>query len=285
MTLVWGALSLGAVYALVAIGYNIVFIASKSFNFAHAQLIMIGTFVAYGGLVTLAWHPLLVAVLAAGVVGLIALVEDRIAIRPVNDHHMLLVTTLGAATLFNGATQLIWGSQPLRVPFLGGNEVTEILGGRVAPVEIALIVVAIGFVVVFALVTRHTKLGLALLGMAEDNEAARLRGINVRRLALAAFVLSGVVAGLSGLVVGPKTFAVATLGSALALKGFVVLAIGGFGSMPGVLVGGVLVGLAEALASRYLGSEFAHLTVFVMLIAILMIRPTGLFIRSTERTV
>ncbi|MGJ3509303.1 branched-chain amino acid ABC transporter permease [Enemella sp. A6] len=285
MTLVWGALSLGAVYALVAIGYNIVYIASKSFNFAHAQLMMIGTFIAYTGLMVWGWNPLIVAVLAAVLVAAVALVEERLAVRPVDDHHMLLVTTLGAATLLNGATQLVWGAQALRVPFFAGGEVLTVLGGRVAPVEIALILVAILFVVAFALVTKRTKLGLALLGMAEDNEAARLRGVHVRRLAMAAFVFSGMVAGLTGMVVGPKTFAVATLGSALALKGFVVLAIGGFGSMPGVLVGGALVGLVESFAARYLGSEFATLSVFVMLIAILMIRPTGLFVRSVERTV
>ncbi len=96
---------------------------------------------------------------------------------------------------------------------------------------------------------------------------------------------AGALAGLLGILVGPKTFAVATLGSSLALKGFVVLAIGGFGSMPGTLVGGLIVGLAEAWASRYLGGEYANLTVFVILVAILLLRPAGLFVRAKERVV
>lgn len=285
MTLIWGALALGAVYALVAIGYNMIFIASKTFNFAHAQLIMVGTFVAYTGLASWQLPVLVVGILAALVVGLLAAVEERVAVRPVIDPHMLLITTLGVATALDGITQLIWGGQPLRVPFFAGDSVTTVLGGRVYPVELALILVVIGFVILFNIITRRTKLGLALIGMSEDREAAQLRGINVRRLAFGVFVLSGMVAGAVGLFVGPKTFAVATLGTALALKGFVVLAIGGFGSMSGTLIGGVVVGMVEASAARFLGSEFAALSVLAVLLVILMARPTGLFGSRQGRTV
>lgn len=285
MTLIWGALALGAVYALVAIGYNMIFIASKTFNFAHAQLIMVGTFVAYTGLASWQLPILVVGILAAVVVGLVAAVEERVAVRPVIDPHMLLITTLGVATALDGITQLIWGGQPLRVPFFAGDSVTTVLGGRVYPVELGLILLVIGFVILFNLITRRTKLGLALIGMSEDREAAQLRGINVRRLAFGVFVLSGMVAGAVGLFVGPKTFAVATLGTALALKGFVVLAIGGFGSMSGTLIGGVVVGMVEASAARFLGSEFAALSVLAVLLVILMARPTGLFGSRQGRTV
>jgi branched-chain amino acid transport system permease protein len=285
MTLIWGGLALGAVYAMVAVGYNIVYIASRTFNFAHAQLMMMGAFIAYSSLVS--WDlPWVLALLLAGVVvGAIAAVEERLAIRPVRDTHNILVTTLGAATIMDGAAQLIWGSQPLRVPFVAGEDAISLLGGRVRPVELTLIGVAILLVLVLVLISRRSLIGLALLGMAEDREAAQLRGVNVRATAFGAFVVAGVLAGLLGVFVGPKTFAVATLGAALALKGFVALAIGGFGSMPGTLVGGLLVGLAEAYAARYLGGEYANLTVFVILIAVLLIRPAGLFVRAKERVV
>jgi branched-chain amino acid transport system permease protein len=171
------------------------------------------------------------------------------------------------------------------VPFVAGEDAISLLGGRVRPVELTLIGVAILLVLVLVLISRRSLIGLALLGMAEDREAAQLRGVNVRATAFGAFVVAGVLAGLLGVFVGPKTFAVATLGAALALKGFVALAIGGFGSMPGTLVGGLLVGLAEAYAARYLGGEYANLTVFVILIAVLLIRPAGLFVRAKERVV
>lgn len=285
MTLIWSGLALGAVYALVAIGYNIVFVSSKTFNFAQAQLMMVGAFVAYFGIVILGLPTILAALLAAAAVGIVAYLEYISAIRPVRDSHNILVTTLGASIFLNGATQLIGGGEPLRVPFFAGDDAIDFLGGRVYPVEIALVVVVVLLVIGFGIYGRVSLTGLALRGMSEDSEAAQLRGVNIKHLAVMAFVFSGILAGALGVLVGPKTFAVATLGASLALKGFVVLAIGGFGSMPGTLVGGLLVGLAEALASRYLGGEYANLAVFVILIVVLLVRPAGLFVRSRERSV
>ncbi|MFI6433806.1 branched-chain amino acid ABC transporter permease, partial [Rhodococcus oryzae] len=273
------------VYTLVAIGYNIVFVSSNTFNFAQAQLMMVGTFVAYTGLVTLKLPVLVVAVMATVTVMILAGLEEVIAVRPVKDHQNQLVTTLGVATLIAGATQLIWGSEPLTVPFFGSNEPITLLGGRTYPVEIALLVLAIVLVVLLGQFSKRTVTGLALLGISEDREAAMLRGVNVRALALGAFAASGALAGFLGLFVGPKTFAVATLGSALAIKGFVALAIGGFGSLPGALVGGLTVGLVESFAALELGSEYSNIAVFVVLIAILMVRPAGLFGRVRERVV
>src|SRR5690606_21767596 len=132
----------------------------------------------------------------------------------------------------DGAAQLIWGTQPLTVPFVAGDRAINVLGGRAYPVELALIGLACLLVALIVLFTRRTKYGMALLAIAEDREAAQLRGINVRALAFAAFVASGLLAGFVGLFVGPATFAVSTLGASLALKGFVALAIGGFGSFP-----------------------------------------------------
>ncbi|MFD4182825.1 branched-chain amino acid ABC transporter permease [Rhodococcus sp. NPDC058514] len=285
MTLLWSGLALGAVYALVAIGYNIVYISSKAFNFAHAQLMMLGTFVAYTGLVTLDLPVIVVVIMAMLVVTVVAGLEEVLAIRPVSDHRTLLVTTLGVAILLDGVTQLLWGRDPLSVPFTGGNNVVEILGGRTYPAEIALLVVAVVLVVALSRFTKMSRYGLALVGISEDEEAAKLKGINVRAFIFAAFLLSGAIAGLLGVFVGPKTFAVATLGTSLALKGFVALAIGGFGSLYGALIGGLSVGVIEAVATYQLGAQYSNLTVFLVLIVILMIRPAGLFGKVKERVV
>jgi branched-chain amino acid transport system permease protein len=285
VTLVWSGLSLGAIYALVAVGYNIVFVSSGAFNFAHAQLIMLGAFVAYWGLTDLKLPVILVFLLAGVIVAGVAGLEERVAIRTVRDVEAQLVTTVGVATLLDGAIQRIWGSQPLEVPFFGPTGVWRVLGGRVFPVDLLLIAVAVLVATVLAGLSRRTLLGVALLAVSEDREAALLRGINVRALALGTFALSGMVAGLVGPIVGVKTFAVATLGSALALKGFVALAMGGFGSMPGALVGGLSVGLVEALSARYVGENYANTMVFALLLAILLLRPAGLFGRFRERQV
>jgi branched-chain amino acid transport system permease protein len=285
MTLIYAGLSLGAVYALVAIGYNIVFIASHSFNFAQAQLMMIGAFVTYSAYVTFGLPTIVVVPVAMAVVALLASVEERIAIRPVADHQTQLITTLGFGTILTGVAQLIWGTQPLQVPFAAGDTVLTIFGGRVFPVEVALVVFAVGLVVIISAYTRRRLSGLAIVAMSQDEEAATLRGIGVRKLAFASFAVTGMLSGLMGVVIGPKTFAVATLGAALALKGFVALAIGGFGSMYGGLLGGLIIGVVEQYVARYLGSHFSNLSVFVVLLLVLMIRPTGLFGRVQERMV
>jgi len=285
VTLIWSGLAIGAIYGLVALGYNIVFISSGAFNFAHAQLVMLGTFVAYWGLTVLRLPVVLVFVLAGAVVAGAAAVEERVAIRTVRGVEAQLVTTVGVATLLNGLTQLIWGPQALEVPFFGSSRVLTVLGGRVFPDDLALIGVGIGLGAVLTVVSRRTFIGVALLAMSEDREAASLRGINVRALALGAFAFSGLVAGLIGPVVGPKTFAVATLGTALALNGFVALAMGGFGSIGGGLIGGFAVGLISSLTARYLGDQYANTMVFAALLLILLLRPAGLFGKFGERVV
>lgn len=286
MTAIWSGLAIGAVYALVAIGYNLVFIAYATFNFAHAQLMMVGVFLAYWGLVVAELPVLLVFAAAAVGVGILALLEERIAISPVRGAHAHLITTLGMATLLDGITRVIWGDQVLRVPpALGSSANRTLLGGRVSTPELVLISSVLLITVGLIWYSRCSLTGLALLAMAEDREAAVLRGINVKRLAIGAFVATGVLAGATGPLVGPKTYAVSTLAAALALKGFVALAIGGFGSLPGALIGGYVVGLVESLSGRWLGSEYPTVMVFAVLVLILMLRPTGLFGRVRERMV
>ncbi|HVV10472.1 branched-chain amino acid ABC transporter permease [Amycolatopsis sp.] len=285
MNVIWAGLALGALYSLVALGYNIVFVSSNVFNFAHAQLLMLGTFLAFFGSVTLHLPPALVFPLAGVIVAAVAVLEERFAIRTVRGTEAQLVTTLGFATLLDGLTQVIWGGEPLQVPFFGRSEVITLFGGQVFPVELVLIGVVIVLTVLFVVISRNSMLGIAMLAVSEDREAALMRGINVRALAIGAFAVSGAVAGLLGPIVGPKTFAVATLGTALALKGFVAMAIGGFGSAPGALIGGLVVGLIEATTSRYLGESFATLMVFVALLVVLLVKPAGLFGHARERMV
>jgi branched-chain amino acid transport system permease protein len=285
MTTIWAGLALGAIYALIALGYHIVFVSSNAFNFAHAQLVMLGVFVSFWGLVTLKLPTIVVFGLAAGIVAAVAVVEERVAIRTVIGTEGQLITTVGFATLLDGVTQVFWGGEPLQVPFFGSSKVWDLFGGRVFPVEITLMIVAVAVAVVIAVVGRNTMLGLAMLALSEDREAALMRGINVRALAIGAFAVSGALAGLVGPIIGPKTFAVATLGSALALKGFVAMAIGGFGSASGALIGGLSVGLIESLAGRYLGASYSTLMVFSALLVVLLLKPAGLFGTVRERAV
>ncbi len=285
MTLIFSAITIGAVYALVATGYNMVLLAWVVLNLARAQLRMLGVFLAYAGLTTLRWPAWEVFLFAGAVVAVLAVVEERVAIRPVRSNEAVLVTTVGIATIINGGAQLIWGAAPHEVPFFASDENMTIFGGQILRSEIVIIVFTIVLVGVLMVFSRRTLIGLAMLAIAEDREAATLRGINVRRYGWAAFAFSGLVAGVAGPIIGPQTFASVTLATAVALYGFVALAIGGFGSLPGGLIGGFIVGLAQEFAARYWGSNYSDIAVFVILMFVLLIRPNGLFGRLHERQV
>jgi branched-chain amino acid transport system permease protein len=287
MNTVYAGLSVGALYVLVAVAYNMVFLATGVFNFAQAQFIMLGTFVAFTGLVTfhLPWPVVIIA--GAGLGALVGLLEERVAIRPLQGlgFHGELVTTLGVAVLLDGLAVLIWGSLPLPVDFIGPQSAITFLTGRVYPAELALIGIGISVAIGAELYSSRTLLGITNLATSEDRVAARLRGINVERLSLFAFALAGAVCMGLGLFVAAKTSASPDLGDNLAIKGFVALAIGGFGSQKGALVGGLTAGLIEAGAARYLSADYQNASVFVLLLIVLMVRPTGLFGEREQRVV
>ncbi|GAA0402879.1 branched-chain amino acid ABC transporter permease [Acrocarpospora corrugata] len=288
MTTVWAGLATGAIYSLVAIGYNVVLLASGTFNFAHAQLLMIGTFLAYTGAVTLGLPVVPAVLLAAAGVGALALLEERTAIRPLlgrSDAHGALITTVGAATILDGLAAALWGRQPLTVPSGLPDRPLELLGGTVRPVDLVLIGLTLLVGVGLHLWSRHSLIGLASLASAEDRDAASARGINVRLLGVGAFVLAGLIAGAFGLLVGARTYAVFNLGHALALFGFVAIAIGGAGSQLGGLIGGFATGLIYAFAARYVGEAYPQLVVFAVFLLILFLRPRGLFGTALERRV
>jgi branched-chain amino acid transport system permease protein len=287
MTTVWVGLALGSIYVIVATGYNIGLTVTGVLNFAQAQFLMVGTFLAYWVVVTLGWSTLVFIPIGMGILALVGALEERIAIRPLQGRgaHGELVTTVGFATLLEGIVVLVWGEDPLRVPFFGPTETIDVLGATVRPVDIATIAATVALVVAFHFWTRRTRLGLASLAAAEDREAAQLRGINVQRLATGSFAAAAALGALFAPLIAPQTFAVVTVAAALAVKGFVALVIGGFGSQFGVLIGGMVVGLTEALTARWFGSEYSLIAVFGVLLAVLLLRPQGLFGERTGRIV
>lgn len=281
MTVIWAGLSVGAVYGLVGLAYNLVLTTSGVFNFAQPQFIMLGTFLAYVGLVELELPVLLVLVGAMAIGGLVGLIEERLAVRPLGSPgaggHGALVTTVGASVVLLGIALVIWGTNAREVPpvFTDGGAVT-LLGGRIEKADLLVIGLAVVSAIALHLVHRRTRLGLASRAAILDPDAARLRGIDVGRVQTAGFVLAGVFAMGVGVILASQVTANVALGNTLVILGFVAVALGGIGSYIGALVGGLLAGLAEQLALRYVGSEAPMIILFALLIAVLMIKPTGL---------
>jgi len=288
VTTVWTGLAIGAIYSFIAIGYNVVLLASGVFNFAHAQFVMLGTFTAYVGLVVFDLHVALAVLFGAVVVGIVGVLEERIAIRPLiakADIAVMVIATIGAGTLISGAVAKIWGTDPKVVPGQFSNKPIHIFGGTVQPNDLALIIMVLAIGIGLQVWSRSTRFGLASLASAENRRAAMLKGINIKAMSIAAFALAGIIAGLAGVLLGPRTYAVSYLGDQLALYGFVAIAIGGAGNQLGGLFGGFTVGLLFAFSERYMGGGYPEIMVLLLFLLILLIRPQGLFGRPLERVV
>jgi branched-chain amino acid transport system permease protein len=288
MTTILTGLVTGALFAIVAVGFTIVYTVTGTFNFAQAQFAMLGTIAAWIGLERLNWPVPLVIV--AGFCGgaLIGLAEERVAIRllPRKTSHGELVTTVGASVIIAGVAQALFGqnARPVR-SVLGSSAPISFLGGRVYEYGLVLIVLAVVVVGAAELLALRTLVGLASLATAEDREAATVRGINVGRLQIGAYMLAGGLLVALGPFIASTTYATTSIGDELNIKAFVAMALGGLGSPRGALVGGFAAGIVEAGTGRYLSSAYQNLALLILLLAVLMIRPHGLFGRAVERAV
>jgi branched-chain amino acid transport system permease protein len=285
MTVVWTGLALGGIYALVAVGYDLTLNSAGVVNFANANFLVLGAFIGYWGIVTHGWPFIPVCLIAMCICAAGAVIEEQTAIRfLVPGAHGELVTTVGFASIVSGVIIVIWGAETKQVPFMAGRT-WEWLGGRLLPVEFALFGLAVVIAVLLHLATKRTQTGLRSLARAESVEIAMVRGVNVRRLSILAFALSGALAGFCGPLVGARLFADISVALALALKGFVALVLGGPQNYLGSLAGGLIVGLCEAGAARWLGAQYQNLAVFLLFAAVLLIRPQGVFGTKSTRTV
>jgi branched-chain amino acid transport system permease protein len=276
VTAVYAGLSTGAIYALVAIGYNVTLMSSGVLNFAFANTLVLGGFVALtttrGGL------PLPLTLLLCGLAcAVVSVVVERSAIRFMpRSGHAELITTLGAGTIITAVTAIIWGSDPRRLA-LFHQHALDLLGGRILPISLVLIALPVLFGAGLHVFMARTRFGLTSRAQAFDREATMLRGVDVRWLSIAAFAISGLFAGLAGPFVLMSTSASAYLALTIALKGFVVLALGGLGSQPGTVVAGFLIGLIESFVNYYIGPFYGDYSVFIVFVLLLLFRSQGLF--------
>ena len=279
MTILWAGLSVGAIYTLVALGYNIPLAQTGVFNFAQGQIVVFGTFFAWFIMGDRGWPWWAAIAGGAAAGGLIAAVEELVAIRPViaKGSHAVLVTTVGASVVIEGVLLATWGSTTRSVNFFAGNNAFSLLGGRLLPVDLWLIIAAVIFSFALHAVSRYTLWGLIGRATTDDMAAAIVRGVNVGRLRVGAFILAGALGGAVGPLIGPVAGIDVTTGITLTIFGFVALALGGFGSFPGCLVGGMAIGLVDSYASRYFGVAYPPLIMFGLLILLLLLKPTGLF--------
>jgi len=278
-------LTVGSIYALVALGFAIIYNASHVINFAQGEFVMIG------GMATVslvgAGLPLApAAALAVALAALIGLALARFAVQPARDASVvtLIIITIGAAILLRGIAALVWDKRVHALPAFSGEAPIALAGATLAPQSLWVIGVAALIVCALWLFFNRTLTGKAILAVSHNRFAAQLMGISVRRVLLASFALSAALGALAGILVAPITFTSWDVGVMLGLKGFAAAILGGMGSGPGAVLGGLALGLLESLGAGYLSSAYKDAIAFVVMLAVLMLMPGGLLgRRAAER--
>jgi branched-chain amino acid transport system permease protein len=277
--LFWG-LYAGCIYILLATGVNLIFGVMKTVNFAHGELLMIGAYVTWTLLSLTGLNPYLLLFATVPILLLFGIAVQRLAFRPVLGSHKLneIFLSIGLIYIFQNSVAIIWGSdyQSIRSPF---ESVVITLGSFSLPLDYLIIIAATILILIGLFVLlRRTRLGLALRATSQNRKAAMLSGINVERMDMIAFGLGAALAGAAGTLwaVSGQVFD-PYMGSVPAVKAFAIVILGGLGSIPGAIIGGLFYGVAESAATYTLGGAWKDAISFVVLIAVLVIRPTGLF--------
>lgn len=282
---VLSGITVGAVYALVALGFTIIYNASNVVNFAQGEFVMLGGMITFFGWQAGLPLPLaaVLAILAAAAIGvaLNKLAVERARGAPVVS---LIIITIGASIFLRGGAQLVFDKQLHRFPAFSGDEPITIGGATILPQGLWVIAGAgVVFGLLYVFFTR-TLTGKAILATANNRIAARLVGINTDHMMTLSFALSAAIGALAGVLMTPITLTSYDLGVAYALKGFAAAMLGGMGVPAGALAGGLLLGLTEAVTAGYVSSVYKDAVAFIVILAVLFVMPQGLFGRkSTER--
>ena len=308
-------LTLGSVYAVVALGYTMVYGIIQLINFAHGEVVMIGAMVAFSVITTLSGSglpPVAVVLIGTGcavpVCMLVAYLMERLAYRPLRRAPRLapLITAIGVSIILQHLALLVWSRNVMAFPQIIQSRTYTIAGAAITSVQIAIVALCVGIMTGLALLVYRTRLGTAMRATAQNPQVAGLMGVDVNRVIAATFVIGAGLAAVAGVMVGTYYgIAQYTMGSILGLKAFAAAVLGGIGNIPGAMLGGVLLGIVEALGAGYIGdltdlcrygwlkglveercradghfilfgSNYQDVFAFVVLILVLVLRPSGL---------
>jgi branched-chain amino acid transport system permease protein len=278
---VFSGLTVGAIYALVALGFTLIYKASDIINFAQGEFVMLGgmttVFVAHAGV------PLPLAALTAIIATTaIGLGLHRFAIEPARGATSvaLIMITIGASIFLRGTAQIVFDRRFHSLPALLGADPIQFGGAALLPQSLVVLATATVIVVVLWLFIERTILGKAVIATAANRLAARLIGVDTRRIVALSFAVSAAIGAIAGVLITPITLTSYDAGTLLALKGFAAAMLGGIGSAPGAVVGGLLIGMFEALAAGYISSSYKDAVAFLIILIVLVAIPQGLFGRA-----
>ena len=274
-------ISLGSVYAIIALGYTMVYGIAKMLNFAHGDIIMVGGFTTFTVVSTMGGSPLLGVLAAVVVCTVLGVTVERVAYRPLRGASPLavLITAIGVSYLLQNVALLIFGSNARQFTSVVNVPPLKLAGGALSISGVTIVTIAACIIIMIGLMLfiNKTKIGQAMLAVSEDRGAATLMGINVNGTIAVTFAIGSALAAIAGvLLCSAYPSLTPYTGSMPGIKAFVAAVFGGIGSIPGALIGGVLLGVIDNLAKAYISSQLSDAIVFSVLIIVLLVRPTGI---------
>ena len=274
-------ISLGSVYAIIALGYTMVYGIAKMLNFAHGDVIMVGGYISFCAMTYLGLPSIISIILAMVVCTVLGIVIEGLAYKPLRMAPSLavLITAIGVSYFLQNAAQLIWGSAPKVYPSVLKAEPIRLFEGQLTITAEAVLTIAVCVVIMVALTLfiSKSKLGKAMRAVSEDKGAAQLMGINVNRTISTTFAIGSALAAVAGvLLCSAYPTLQPTTGSMPGIKAFTAAVFGGIGSIPGAMLGGILLGIIEIFSKAYISTQLSDAIVFAVLIVVLLFKPTGL---------
>ena len=274
-------ISLGSVYAIIALGYTMVYGIAKMLNFAHGDVIMVGAYISFCSTSYLGLSPLLSVVLAVIVCTVLGIVIEGLAFKPLRQAPALavLITAIGVSYFLQNAALLIWGSSSKTFSSVVGDWSVKLFDGQlnITGVTIVTVLACVVIMAGLTLFTNKTRVGTAMRAVSEDKGAAQLMGISVNRTISITFAIGSGLAAIAGvLLCSAYPMLMPTTGSMPGIKAFTAAVFGGIGSIPGAMVGGILLGIIEIFAKAYISTQLSDAIVFAVLIIVLLVKPDGL---------
>ncbi len=283
-------ISLGSIYAVIALGYTMVYGIAKMLNFAHGDIIMVGGYVAFICMINVGLPAYLSIIIAMLVCTILGVVIERVAYKPLRQASSLavLITAIGVSYLLQNLALLIFGSNPYIFTSVVSIPSIKLAGGDliISGETIAAVATSVVIVVVLSFFVNKTKPGRAMLAVSEDKGAAQLMGVNVNATIALTFAIGSALAAVAGVLLCSKyPNLVPTTGAMPGIKAFVAAVFGGIGSIPGAMLGGILIGVIEILGRAYISTQLADAIVFAVLIIVLLVKPAGILGKTVREKV
>ena len=280
MQILFNSLIIGCIYSLIAISFTLIYRTVKFFHFAHGVVYAAGAYLAYTLVISLDINPVISFFLAAIIAGLLGVVIDRLVYKPLRKNKapnlVFLIASFGVFIFIQNLLQLIYGAQILTIRTGPVKEGHHFLGAVITDTQILIIVVSLALCFCLWLFVKKTKLGKAMRAVADDPLAASVVGVNPEQIILAAFAIGSALAGAAGILISLETNIKPTMGMSAILKGIIASIIGGIGSIPGAMFGGLFLGIAENLGIWKISAGWKDCIAFVILIVFLLFRPGGI---------